>query len=105
MHSQDFPSLSSHSSLRNLSPIDRHEWIKNRAYFISENRKESGKPGDPISDWFQASLEIMAQEELEELALLVFLELKAVQTVPLDRAYSAPVQFPASQGLLAEEVR
>ena len=96
MHNHYFPSLSSHSSLQNLSPEERHEWIKNRAYFISEARKESGRPGDATSDWHQASLEIMAQAELEEVALLVFLELNPLATASLHLALSAAGQFPSS---------
>jgi len=98
MHNtHDLPSPASHSSLRNLSQKEQQEWIKTRAYFISENRKKSGRPGDATSDWLQASVEIMAEAELEELALLVFLELKHVAKAPLDGVPFAAVPFPASR--------
>lgn len=38
-----------------------YEQVQLRAYFIGENRKSLGIPGDQTSDWVQAEIELKAE--------------------------------------------
>ena len=43
------------------APILRQEDIALRAYFISEKRQQQGLPGDSLSDWVEAEVQLLAE--------------------------------------------
>lgn len=47
-----------HADGDNDSTPDLSSQIRDRAYTLFETRRDSGMPGDPVSDWIAAELEI-----------------------------------------------
>jgi hypothetical protein len=43
------------------TPAFTHEDIAMRAYFVSENRRAAGLPGDEHSDWLEAERQLKAE--------------------------------------------
>ncbi len=63
------------------------ERIRVRAYELSQEREQNGRPGDPEADWLEAEQEILGSEQPRRSGEL------AERQRPAKTAASRPMQF------------